>query len=76
MRWMLYVDGASSLKGNEARVILEKSGAIVTELSVKFNLLISNNQAEYMTLIARLQLAADVEATRLTFYSDSHIVTS
>ena len=46
------------------------------EISIKFDFLVSNNQAKYEALIAGLQLAYDVNITRLTIYSDSQIVMS
>ena len=74
--WMLYVDGPSSTKGCGAGIILERPNDIIIEMSIKFDFLISNNQAEYEALIAELQLAIDVGVTRLTVCSDSQIVTS
>ena len=53
LRWTLPVRGASSSKRSGAGVILEKEGEIVVELSIKFDFLVSNNQAEYEALIAR-----------------------
>ena len=76
LTWTLYVDGASSTKGYGARGILEKEGDIMIEMSIKFDFLVFNNQAEYEALITSLQLASDVGVTRLTIYSDSQIVTS
>ena len=64
-RWTLHVDGASNSKGSGARVILEKEGEIVIELSIKFDFLISNNQAQYEALIAGLKLDKDVGITQL-----------
>ena len=74
--WTLYVDGASSIKGYGAGVILEKEGDIMIEMSIKFDFSVSNNQAEYEALIANFQLASDVGVTKLTICSDSRIVTS
>ena len=71
LTWMLYIDGASSTKGCGVGVILEKVGDIMLEISVKFDFLVSNNQAEYEALIAGLQLASNVKVTRLTICSDS-----
>ena len=70
-RWTLHVDEASSPKENRARVILEKEGKIIAELSIKFDFPVSNKQAEYEALIAGLKLANDVSATRLTICNDS-----
>ena len=63
-RWMLDVDRASSSKGGRARAILEKEGEIIIELSIKFDFLVSNNQAEYEALIAGLKLVKDVGVHR------------
>ena len=60
---MLHVDGASSSKGSEVEVKLEKEREIVVKLSIKFDFPILNNQAEYEAPIARLRLANDVRAT-------------
>ena len=35
--WMLYMDGASSMKGCGARIILEREGDIMIEMSIKFD---------------------------------------
>lgn len=74
--WMLQVDGASSTKDSRVGVKLRMEGQIVTELSVKFKFLVSNNQAEYKALIVGLQLATDIWAIWLTICSESQIVTS
>ena len=68
---MLYIDGASSANGCGAGVILEKEGDIMVESSIKFDFPVSNNQAEYEALIARLQLTSDIDITKLTICSDS-----
>ena len=73
---MLYIDGASSAQGCGTKVILEKEGDIMVELSIKFDFPVSNNQAKYEVLIAGLQLTYDIDTTRLMIYSDSLIVTS
>ena len=59
--WTLYVDGALSTKGCGTRVILEREGDIMVEISIKFDFLVSNNQAEYEALIAGLQLLPMLE---------------
>ena len=74
--WTLHMKGASSAKGSENVVILEREGEIVTKLSMKFNFSIFNNQAKYEALIIGLQLAVDIKVIRLTICSDFYIVTS
>ena len=73
---MLHVDGASNAKGCGAGIILEKEGNIVVKLSIKFDFLVSNNQAKYEVLIVGLQLASDVSATWLMICNSSQIVVS
>ena len=74
--WMLYMDGASTRKGYGSGIILEREGDIMIEMPIKFDFLVSNNQAEYEILIAGLQLTIDVGITRLMICSDSQIVMS
>ena len=62
-KWTLYVNRASSTKESGAREILEKEGEVVVKLSIKFDFPISNNQADYKALIARLRLIIDMGAT-------------
>ena len=70
------MDGASSTKDYGAGIILERESDIMIEISFKFDYLVSNNQAKYEALIARLQLAINVGVTRLMICSDSQIVMS
>ena len=62
-RSMLYVNGFSSTKGCGARIIPEREGDIMVEMSIRFDFPISNNQAEYEVLIAGLQLSSDIRVT-------------
>jgi len=39
----LYVDGASSIKGSEARIILEVPDNVILEQALKLNFKASNN---------------------------------
>jgi len=60
--WILYVDGASNVKGSEAWIILEGPNNITLEQALKINFRASNNQVEYEALIAGMKLAREVEA--------------
>ncbi|XP_025703666.1 uncharacterized protein [Arachis hypogaea] len=75
-RWKLHVDGASNQTFGGVGIILESPIGVVYEQSVRFEFLISNNQAEYEALIGGLTLAAEVGAKRLEICSDSQVVTS
>ncbi|XP_015947345.1 uncharacterized protein LOC107472336 [Arachis duranensis] len=72
----LHEDGASNHTFGRAGIILESPTGVVYEQSIKFKFPVSNNQAEYETLLGRLVLAKEVEATRIEVCSDSQVVTS
>ncbi|KAG4907126.1 Hypothetical protein glysoja_046901 [Glycine soja] len=72
--WTLYVDDASNIKGNRARIILEGPDNITLKQALKLNFRASNNQAEYEALVAGLKLEREVRAKRLQCYTDSQLV--
>lgn len=56
--WKLRVDGSSMKLGEGARIIVENlRGEKITQYTLRFKLLPSNNETKYEALIARLQLA-------------------
>ncbi|XP_016199394.1 uncharacterized protein LOC107640385 [Arachis ipaensis] len=75
-RWKLHVDGASNQTFGRAGIIIESLTGIVYEQSVKFEFLVSNNQAEYEALIGGLLLSKEVRVIRVEVNSDSQVVTS
>ncbi|XP_072088057.1 uncharacterized protein [Arachis hypogaea] len=75
-RWKLPVDGASNQTFGGAGIILESLTGIIYEQSVKFELPVSNNQAEYEALLGGLVLVREIGATRVKVCSDSQVVTS
>ena len=68
--WTLYVDDASNIKGNRARIILKGPDNITLEKALKLNFGDSNNQAKYEALIAGLKLAREVGAKKLQCFID------
>uniref|UniRef100_A0A151UGH4 Uncharacterized protein n=1 Tax=Cajanus cajan TaxID=3821 RepID=A0A151UGH4_CAJCA len=68
--WTLYVDGSSNSKGGGAGIILEGPNQVTLEQSLKFGFKVKNNQAEYEALLARLRLARDLGAQKLSCNSD------
>ncbi|RDY04738.1 hypothetical protein CR513_11511, partial [Mucuna pruriens] len=58
--WILYVDGLSNPQGGGASIILEGLRQAVLEHFLKLDFKTSNNQVEYETLLAGLDLALDV----------------
>lgn len=69
--WNLYVDGTSGRTASGAGIVLEGPNGFLIEQFLVFKFKISNNQAEYETLVAGLELAKDMGAQRLTCRTDS-----
>nr|XP_025684966.1 uncharacterized protein LOC112785745 [Arachis hypogaea] len=74
--WNLYVDGSTNKAKIGAGIILESDQGTKIELSLKFEFLASNNQAEYEALLAGLRLAKEVRVQKLTIFSDSQVITT
>ncbi|XP_057739942.1 uncharacterized protein LOC130957060 [Arachis stenosperma] len=58
-QWKLHVDGASNQMFGGAGIILENPAGVVCEQLVKFDFLVSNDQAEYEALLGSLVLARE-----------------
>ncbi|RDX78617.1 Retrovirus-related Pol polyprotein from transposon 17.6, partial [Mucuna pruriens] len=74
-KWYLSLDDSTNQSGSGVGVILEGLDGILIEQSLHFDFRASNNQAKYEALLARMRLARDLEARRLTAKSDSKLVT-
>ncbi|XP_020231103.1 uncharacterized protein LOC109811707 [Cajanus cajan] len=72
--WTLHVDGSSNSKGGGAGIILEGPNEVALEQSLKFGFKVTNNQAEYEALLARLRLAHDLRAWRASCNNDSKLM--
>nr|KYP35891.1 Retrovirus-related Pol polyprotein from transposon 297 family [Cajanus cajan] len=72
--WTLHVDGSSNSKGGGAGIILEGPNQVTLEQSLKFSFKVTNNQAEYEALLARLRLAHDLGARKVSCNSDSKLM--
>ena len=59
---MLYVDESSNKQGSGAGIILTTPEGIQLEYALRFGFQASNNEAEYGTLLVRLQLATSMGA--------------
>ncbi|XP_020207479.1 uncharacterized protein LOC109792474 [Cajanus cajan] len=68
--WILHVDGSSNLKGGGAGIILEGPNQVTLEQSLKFGFKVTNNQAEYETLLVGLRLAHDLGARRISSFDE------
>ena len=71
-KWTIYVDGASNDTRSGADIMLITSKGYKIHLHFRFK--VSNNEAKYETLIARLGLAKELQACSIQIYSDSQLV--
>ncbi|XP_020208869.1 uncharacterized protein LOC109793805 [Cajanus cajan] len=68
--WTLHVDGSSNSKGGGVGIILVGPSHVTLEQSLKFGFKVTNNQAEYEALLARLRLAHDLGAWRISSFEE------
>ncbi|XP_074346647.1 uncharacterized protein LOC141685446 [Apium graveolens] len=72
--WKLYVDGSSTAGRSGAGLILISPEGFTIQQAITFAFKATNNQAEYEALISGLKLAKSLGISKMTVYSDSHIV--
>ena len=72
--WQLSVDGSSGEQGARAGIVLEGLERDEISYTVRLEFTATNNQAEYETLIAGLELAKAVKADRVKVQTDSKLV--
>ncbi|KAL0730434.1 hypothetical protein Bca4012_026527 [Brassica carinata] len=74
--WILHVDGSSTNKGSGAGIQIQSPRVELIRQSFNFDFAVSNNKAEYESLITRLRLARAVKAKRFSAFYDSQLVVS
>ncbi|KAJ0489324.1 putative nucleotidyltransferase, Ribonuclease H [Helianthus annuus] len=74
--WKLFTDGASSVEGSGAGVILINPEGLEFTYALRFNFQTTNNEAEYEALIAGLRLAKEMKVKKLEVFTDSLLVSS
>ena len=72
--WQMLVDGSSWEQGAGAWIVLEGPEGEKISYAVRLEFTTTNNQAEYETLIARLELANAVKADMVKVRTDSQLV--
>ena len=70
----VFMDGASSVVGANARIVIITSEGIRLEHSFKLGFKTSNNEAEYEAPIVGLKTAFDLGARDMEVYLDSRLV--
>ncbi|GKB13088.1 reverse transcriptase domain-containing protein, partial [Tanacetum coccineum] len=74
--WILYTDGASSIKGSGACLVLISPTKTEYTYALRLNFESTNNQAEYEALLAGLRIAKKIGVQSLSVNVDSKLVAS
>ena len=69
--WLVMVDGSCSEQGSGAGVVIRSLEGAEVSYAVKFELQLTNNQAEYKAFIIGLGLAHTLRAERVEIREDS-----
>ena len=75
-QWSIHTDGSSNRQAEGVGVILLSLERDLIECMVHLDFPTTNNEAEYETLVAGLDLAKATRATRVVLYYDSQVVTN
>ena len=70
------LDGVSTQMDHPTGIVIHSSEGDKIECMVCLDFPTSNNEVEYETLVAELDLTKAVGATNMVFYCDSQVVTS
>nr|XP_027076820.1 uncharacterized protein LOC113700543 [Coffea arabica] len=73
-RWILHVDGSSNSEGSGADLLFENPQGERCSYALRCNFTTFNNEIEYETVIAGLQLVHRLGARRILINSDSQLV--
>nr|GEX44092.1 reverse transcriptase domain-containing protein [Tanacetum cinerariifolium] len=72
--WALFMDGSSSVDGSSTGLILTNPEGIKFTYALRFQFAASNNEAEYVALIAGLRIAAQIGVQNVHVSVDSKLV--
>jgi ribonuclease HI len=72
--WALFFDGSSCGKGGGVRILLISPRGEMFEFAIPIQPTITNNQAEYETLLRGLQYLREAGAVSVEVYGDSELV--
>ncbi|KAL0319811.1 UNVERIFIED_CONTAM: hypothetical protein Sradi_5242600 [Sesamum radiatum] len=73
-KWLLHVDGSSTIQGCGASIVITSPQAKDLEFAVKFDFKASNNETEYEALMTGMKMTYEAGARHLTAYSNSQLV--
>lgn len=70
----MYTDGVANQKGSEVGIVLITPEKLVMEKSLPLGFLITNNEAEYETLLAGMEMVNKLGEEIIEVYSNSQLV--
>ncbi|KAL0454012.1 UNVERIFIED_CONTAM: hypothetical protein Slati_0740400 [Sesamum latifolium] len=73
-KWLLHVDGSSTIQGNGAGIVITSPQGEELEFVVKFGFRASNNEAEYKALVIGMKMAHEAGARHLIAYPNSQLI--
>ncbi|XP_073035175.1 uncharacterized protein [Primulina eburnea] len=73
--WRVFVDVASSLAGCGVGVVIISPPGEKIKLALRIDSRVTNNEAEYEAVLAGIQAAREVGASRIILYSYSQLIT-
>ncbi|XP_057461085.1 uncharacterized protein LOC130751495 [Actinidia eriantha] len=73
-RWILFVDGSFNQHECGTRLIIQTSSREQMEYAIKIGFKATNDEAEYIALLAGLRVEAELGAEFLDIFSDSQLV--
>ena len=75
-QWNIYTDGSSNRRVGEADVVIQTPQGEKIQCMIRLDFPTTNNEAEYETLVARLDLAKAAGVENIVVHCDSQVVTS
>ena len=75
-QWSVHTDGSSNRQAGGAGAVLLSPEGDVVECMIHLDFPTTNNEAEYETLVAGLDLAKAVGATSVVIYYNSQVITN
>ena len=72
--WELYVDGATNQRGLGVGLVLVSPEKITIEKSLRLNFSVTNNEAEYETLLMGMMMVQKMGGKAVKVFSDSKLV--
>uniref|UniRef100_A0A803PS73 RNase H type-1 domain-containing protein n=1 Tax=Cannabis sativa TaxID=3483 RepID=A0A803PS73_CANSA len=73
-KWRLSVDGSSNNRGCGLGIVLNSPQGDVIQRAIKCDFKVTNNETEYEALLARLDLAKEMNIKTLEIMSDSQLI--